>query len=85
MPAGRGGVGGVDRPGKVRIMKTNRIISALRKCKTELGLHHFIALQRNPNYETSPLSLNTAAVIMEAESVLDDWQAEKLKKSEAFQ
>lgn len=65
-------------------MKTNRIVSALRKCKAALELHHILSRQHFA-YDGSIECRETLAALQEAENVLADWQIEKLKKSEAFQ
>lgn len=64
-------------------MKTNRIISALRKFKAALELHHVESRHRWA-YDGSITCQETLAAVQEAENVLADWQAEKLKKSEPF-
>lgn len=66
-------------------MKTNRIISALRKCKAALELHQFVDTRYQSNYVNTSTYQDTQAAIQEADIVLADWQAERLKKSEAFQ
>lgn len=66
-------------------MKANRIISALRKCKVALELHQFVDTRYRSCYVESSTYRDTQSAIEQADAVLDDWQAEKLKKSEAFQ
>lgn len=65
-------------------MKTNRIVSALRKCKAALELEAHVSHMQLAGYHDTDRYRSTLAAIQEAEAVLDDWQAERLKKSEAF-
>lgn len=66
-------------------MKTNRIISALRKAKAALELEAHVSHIQSAGYHDTDRYRSTLAAIQEADAVLADWQAEKLKKNEAFQ